>query len=319
MSRFFSLILLTTFVFLSGLSFAKTRQQGVPVRVSTQDDGIHQIPLEKYVVGVLEREVIKSWPLEALKAQAVASRTYAFYRTQHPRNDGYDLTADTSDQIFEKKSEYSPAVEKAVSETAGEVLEYKGQPIEAFFHSCCGGMSEKASAVWPTLTLPPLMSVHKDPYCKECPRDHWTYEISKGDLGAKLFEGPYDGDFSLKVSKRDESGRAAEVTIRDGRGQIVKMTGEQFRKAVGYQNIRSTLFKITDDDPVVFNGRGSGHGVGLCQWGAKGMADKGKNYKQILAFYYPGAKIVKIKDGPQSTPAPPSAGPLPSSSSVDPE
>lgn len=262
---------------------------GVPIRVA-HPKGVQEFPLERYVVGVLAKEVVSDWPLEALKAQAVASRTYVLYRKAHPRAPEYDVEADTRDQVFENKRRYPKAILAAVRETEGEVLQHEGQAFESFFHSCCGGMSERADQVWPGTGVPPVEEVHQDPYCSACPRDRWEFQISRGELG-EILSLPFE---EVAVTGRNESGRVTEITFQSGKEKIA-MDGVALRQKVGDDKIRSTLFEIAGaGDPVVFSGRGSGHGVGLCQWGAKGMADRGKSYHEILEFYYPGASLINV-------------------------
>lgn len=272
-------------------------QKGQAVRVAMNERGtkVHKIPLEDYLVGVLEKEVSPSWPIEALKAQAVASRTYAIYQIEHPRHERYDMTSTVSDQVFEKKRKHSESILAAVRETEGEVLRHEGRVLKAFFHSCCGGMSARGDSVWPGVQETPLLSVHPDPWCSACPDAQWRLEISREEVADLLRKSgyPLDGDWTVTVSGRDDSGRVAQLTFVSDQREF-SVTGTDFRRIVGTSRLKSTLFEIADEDPqdpILLTGRGSGHGVGLCQWGAKGMADQGKGYLEILQFYYPGATI----------------------------
>ena len=283
--------LLTTVLSLLFLSSCSTPSSRDTIRVasSTHPNSVHLIPLEKYIAQVLAQEVPALWPHEALKAQAVASRTYALYRKAHPRHESYDVLSDTSDQVFEKKFFVPETILQAVKETRGEVLLYQGEILPAFFHSCCGGMSESSARVWKDVSpLPPLTTLRPDPYCALCPRKDWTYSMSREELTkqckAKGYNLGDDWNFSLKEDP--ESKRVLEVSL----GEIT-LPASTFREIVGATKLRSTLFEIENPkaDPLVFHGHGSGHGVGLCQWGAKGMADQGKNYREILEFYYPGS------------------------------
>lgn len=266
---------------------------GTPIRIADNHKGsVQSLPVERYLVGVLEREVSGAWPPEALKAQAVASRTYALYRKDHPRGAKFDVESNVNDQVFEKRHRHSPSIIQAVKETEGEALQYNGQFIESFFHSCCGGMSESADRVWAGHQAPPLQSVHEDPYCSTCPRDHWEYQISREDLDSILSRHGMSrvrGD--IEVTERDDSGRVSKISL--GKKSIID--GATFRQWVGNEKIKSTLFEVSPQgDTVLFSGRGSGHGVGLCQWGAKGMADQGRDYREILEFYYPGSELITL-------------------------
>lgn len=276
---------------------ARVPAKGEPIRVASKGDGevrMQQLPLEQYVAGVLAKEVPTDWPIEALKAQAVATRTYALFRKLNPRDKRFDVTADTSDQMFEKKARHEENVVRAVTETEGQVLTSNGKVFETFFHSCCGGMGESADQVWPGHHPEPVLSVHEDPYCGACPPSHWDYTITREGLADLLRKNDYpvDADWELEVSKQDPSGRVQEILLKIPKQKPIPIPGARFRQIVGYANLKSTLFDfMATPDQVLFTGRGSGHGVGLCQWGAKGMADEGKTYREILEFYYPGAEI----------------------------
>lgn len=271
---------------------------GTPVRVAMNEKGtkVYKVPLEKYLVGVLEKEVSGNWPIEALKAQAVASRTYAIYQIEHPRHARYDMTSTVNDQVFEKKRRHSETILAAVRETEGEVLRYEGGVLKAFFHSCCGGTSARGDSVWPGVTDQPLLTVHPDPWCSACPDARWTLEISREEVADLLRKNgtPLNGDWTVTVSGRDDSGRVEQLTFVGGEREF-SVPGTEFRRIVGPSRLKGTLFEIADEeqsrDPLLLIGRGSGHGVGLCQWGAKGMADRGKGYREILEFYYPGAEV----------------------------
>lgn len=273
---------------------------GVPVRVAVQKNRmmIQDIPLERYLMGVLEKEMSPDWPLEALKAQAVASRTYALYRKAHPRHEKYDVLTDTSDQVYEKRRHYHHSVMEAVSATEGQVLKYDGKIFEAFFHSTCGGISERADHVWPGVNSPPLLNVHEDPYCSASPSSHWKYQVSREELATLFSQNGYffKDDWRLEVEDRDEMGRVKTMSLIN-ENHKTSLSAITLRQIVGNSHLKSTLFEIEDsEDPVVFSGRGSGHGVGLCQWGARGMAEAGMSYRDILEFYYPGSEL----EGPRS-------------------
>ena len=281
-------------------------ETGPKIRVAIRNGSlkIHDIPLEKYVMGVLEKEVPANWPPEALKAQAVASRTYALYRREHPRNEKFDIDSNVSDQAFVKKRHHPRSIEEAVSETEDQVLTYNGNLLPAFFHSCCGGTNEPADKVWPGPYQLPLLSPHDDPHCEACPRSHWEVSIPRQELTELLDARGHtlEDPWALEVSERNDSGRVTQVTFRFKKGELA-LPGTTFREILGYDRLPSTLFEITSpEDPIVFSGRGSGHGVGLCQWGARGMADEGRSALEILEFYYPGADVTSIDQAfkPQS-------------------
>ncbi|HEX5036564.1 MAG TPA: SpoIID/LytB domain-containing protein [bacterium] len=283
--------------------------RGDPIRVGqvkNEELSLREIPLERYIAGVLEKEVRADWPLEALKAQAVAARTYALYRKSKPRDSQFDVLSDTTDQVFESDENHAPSIVRAVLETEGQTLQSKGRVFEAFFHSCCGGTSESADAVWPGNHPAPLVEVHEDPYCSACPPAHWKYRVSLKDFEKRLEQSdrPSTGWSGVVVSERDASGRVESATLTSTSRKSLPLSGIELRKILGNTNVKSTLFDITENgDDLVFEGRGSGHGVGMCQWGAKGMAEHGKSYREILEFYYPGADIVSLSAEAPAAPA----------------
>ncbi len=269
----------------------------------TKDSGgtltvINDVPLEEYVMGVLAGEVSPQWPLEALKAQAIAARTFALLKRQsRTKGEEYDLDNSETNQMYQGTGLVNANIQSAVLETRGQVLIYKNSPVEAFFHSNCGGRTSKASDVWGR-DLPYLQSV-SCPYCRKGPHFRWATKILIQDLVRKLRKsGLAVGDIvRLKGLERDESERFRLVEIMDADGRYKTLKAIEFRKAVGSDLIRSTDFTaVVEGNAVVFNGKGCGHGVGLCQEGAYGMAMRGYNAFEILRHYYRGIMIEKLKE-----------------------
>lgn len=288
--------LLSLLVLMTLGSCGPGRPHGTTMRVAVHHhDKLHitEIELERYLLGVLQGEVPADWPMEALKAQAVASRTYALYRKEHPRSPDFDLEASVRDQVLGRHIKNRKILALALRETDGEVLLQKGQIIPAFFHSCCGGMSEGGTQVWPGDIPPALQQVRGDPYCESCPRYHWELHLTREELTQRLGR-PFSRSLvrSVTVQGRDESGRVTLLKISSERGTSLEIKGPKFREQIGYTEIYSTLFDVLEEENgFLFTGKGSGHGVGLCQWGAKAMADEGKSYQDILEFYYPGTQL----------------------------
>ncbi len=279
----FMKFLASVLLVLSACATGRSVEQGPLLRVAVQKDPLQvlEIPLEKYLLGVLSKEVHADWPIEALKAQAVASRTFALYRKEgRPEGTEYDLESTTRDQVFQEQRRYPEILVRAVEETRGEILKSGDLILPAFFHSSCGGISEKAEYLWPGVTAAPVNAIHEDPFCEESPRSRWDYELTRDQLGG-----------TLQILERDETGRVETLLIQSETGDQ-ELSGNGFRERFGYDKIRSTLFDIEEKgDRILIQGRGSGHGVGLCQWGAKGMAEQGYSYREILEFYYPGAEL----------------------------
>ncbi len=257
---------------------------------------INELDLEDYTRSVVGEEMGSKWPIEALKAQAVLARTYAMYRKSCRCAVDYDLCATVNSQVFTGGAKEKEGPSIAARETAGEILTYGGAPIEAVYHSTCGGTTEDACNVWDTKY--PYLKSRVCNYCKDSPYDTWKKRIAIPELDESLIQAGYmiNGLKSIKVLERSVSKRILKLRLIGQSGSVV-MKGADFRKAVGYSKLPSTAFEAhREGDNFVFIGKGSGHGVGLCQFGAKGMAEAGKNYQEILQYYYPGVTLSRLPD-----------------------
>lgn len=246
--------------------------------------------LEAYLMGLVNGEISSGWPMEAVKAQVVAARTYALYRMS--RSSGiYDLKTDTSDQVYAGVASEDAMAARAVKLTRGLALYYDGALVPAFYHSSCGGSTSDAYEVW-GISHPSLTGTRCG-YCDDAPRSSWEVSLPVPEVAkiiGKLFPGA-DGIMSLGVHRRTIDGRVT-VLFTDTDGGRLLIDANDFRQAVGYVRLPSTRFKLRQDGGrIVFTGRGFGHGVGLCQWGGRGMAMTGANFERILLKYYHGAEI----------------------------
>ena len=254
---------------------------------------VNILPLEEYLAGLVTSEMPSDWPLESLKAQAVTARTYALYQKdiRKPSQAIYDVEASVLDQVYGGITE-DDGVKDAVAATAGEILMYHGESFKSFFHSTCGSQTELPMNVWGEKNIFPVII---DKYCARSPYNEWRYSISRLELAKRLRSAGFPAETveDIRLEKNGGGLRAATVIIDTG-GQTVFIRSNDFRKIVGFDSIKSTWFNVgIRGNYVGFAGRGFGHGVGMCQWGAKGMAEAGKSYREILKFYYPGAKIKK--------------------------
>lgn len=264
---------------------------------------VNHVDLEKYVAGLLNSEMNASWNLEALKAQAVAARTYALFQMKEgssPRFRGlrppFDLDSTEKDQVYEGAHKERYRALRAVEETRGQVLAYQGHPIKAFYHSTCGGYTESPERVWGAHY--PYMKPVRCGFCDSSPRFNWSCDLRSAALEANLRKaGLLSGRLqSIRVVQRSR-GRVERVEIRgDGGPKTVRYaTGARLRELAGAALVRSTDFTVSrSSDKIVFVGHGSGHGVGMCQWGAKVMGERGNTYAQILARYYPEANLTRM-------------------------
>jgi len=266
---------------------------------------VAEIPLEDYLIGVLSKEMGNAGEaeIEALKAQAVAARSYALTKIDSNRNSDYDLEADVAHQAFDPWVEGSPAIRKAVEKTRGQVLCCRGKPFVPNYHSTCGGRTALPSEVWGTAdSLFPWAKSVKCEYCRISPRFRWKVDLASGELARRAL-GLADTTIpitDIRIEARSPSGRVQRLRIGSQAGDTVL-----FRDRILFQLaekiLPSTWFDINcrrdelgNVASVEFTGKGYGHGVGLCQWGAIGMAREGKKYKKILKKFYHNSVICKV-------------------------
>ncbi len=252
---------------------------------------INQVDLEEYVKGVVPAEVKSAWHPEMLKAQAVAARTYALYQQMLSATREYDVVATVQDQVYRGKDGVDAAILRAVEETRGLVLTYQGAPIYAAFSSTAAGLTEDAVNVWA-----------KDyPYLKgvECPFDlaspyyQWTASFKRETLEQDLRQQGFGvGTISaISPTTFSRGGRVVTLRVAHSKGELL-LRGEELRKAVGYLVIPSTQFTVDSVGAyVVLSGYGAGHAVGMCQWGAKELAELGYSFATILRYYYPETEL----------------------------
>ncbi len=265
------------------------------VAVSRQPLQVVSLPLEEYLLGVLAAEMPADWPLGALQAQAVAARTYALYRQQQAKHPEYDVVSTVEDQVFRQQKQYPQAIHQAVRSTRGQVLAWQGQLIPAFFHSCSGGYTEQADRVWPWAKAWNFYRAQPDPYGKQCPDEMWELSLSKVELNQLLQQRDVaSGSVDYVIPLMAEDNQRVQHLVLITNAETVELPGNQVRRLLGYDRLRSTRFNVLDmQDEVVFVGTGYGHGVGLSQWSARAMSEAGKAYRQILQFYYPGVHVKK--------------------------
>ena len=256
---------------------------------------VNEIPIEEYLVGLINCEISSLWPVESVKAQAVIARSYAIYQKDARRGAVYHLESSVMDQVYDGVDIEDSRAARAVQETAGEVLTYSGAVIQAFYHSNCGGHTESAQKVWGA-DLPYLQGVDCR-YCLNVPSARWQTTLSLKKLELLLNAAGYRAaDLSgIRTGGSTRSGRLQDITLLLPKGDLT-MSAVNFRKAIGYAVIKSTNFTVRKrGDELVFTGFGNGHGVGLCQWGAKQRAGDGFSYREILSYYYPGVRIEKLR------------------------
>jgi len=255
---------------------------------------INHIPVEQYLYGVVPKEMSPSWPKDALMAQAVASRTYALYVKGKSSGKTYDVVSTTTSQVYRGFDVEAIESNSAVDATHGQVITYNGKLIVAYFHSSSGGHTEDAKNVW-SADLPYLKGA-PDRFSDNSPGGTWEFVLSNESLKNRL------NRYGLNVGQVDKltsvgksrSRRVLNVSVLSDKGNCT-LRSNSFRIKVGATTLKSTLFHIQPNaNGFIIKGRGYGHGVGMSQYGAKKMAQKGFNYRDILKQYYKDIKIVTL-------------------------
>jgi stage II sporulation protein D len=242
---------------------------------------VNVLGLEDYLVGVIGSEMPKSFPLEALKAQAIAARTYALNKKLEQYSQPYHLGSSVISQVYKGLDAEDPRTREAVESTRGMVMTWQLQPIEAYFHASCGGRTESGLDALGR-DLPYLQPV--DCPCAKLPTSHWTLKLKPADLKPL---GVSSASTPLKVQGRSPTGRARRVEV--GTRSVDAVT---FRERIGYMKLKSLDFSVDKSrDGWTIDGHGFGHGAGLCQWGARMYAEKGWGFEKILQHYYPGVEL----------------------------
>ena len=268
------------------------REYPAPIDIMRNGDGlavVNELALEEYLPGVLRAETGEKFPREALRAQAIVARTYAAYQRLINANKPYHIVASTAHQQYAGRVVATSPLWDAVRETVGQVLFWEGDLFPAFYHTESGGYTEDPRTVFAARNMPALRPV-VCPFSSGSPHYFWNLDVRLTDLGEALRRGGVDvGQVRrIAVAERTPSLRASMVSVTGTRG-TAQIRGNDFRRMLGYDSFKSTLFAIAiDGDMARFAGRGYGHGVGMCQWGAKVMAERGHTARQILEFYYPG-------------------------------
>jgi len=262
---------------------------------------IASLPVEEYVAVVLQGETAGNMPPDALRALAVSIRSYTSRFRERHKEDGFDFCDTTHCQFL--RLDVQPDVSAAVKATVGALLWDRGRPLAAYYHKDCGGQTEAAAAVWPDQQSEALIS-HADSYCVRMTQP-WRSEIAQADIERAMNRARLQIPTRwnrINVSARTPSGRTKTLQFSLGNSSGVPLSASSFRfavgRALGWNTLKSDWYDVsTQAGHFIFNGRGVGHGVGLCQTGAAEMARQGKGYREILEFYYPTAALGRSAQG----------------------
>lgn len=291
---------------------------------------INEVEMEKYLAGVVASEFSPKWSEQAVAAQVIAARTYALYQMGEARRAKrhYDVESTIRDQVYEGAAGEHHLASRVVEKTRGMVLTGGGakpQPIKAFYHSTCGGRTQMPARVWGS-DYPGFRRTVDCPHCTSSPKFKWNIELSEPALKKLIVSGVREtgvpsvwskslgsaGDVAgveqfmrkatlmlIRPAGADPSGRISELhmTWKSDKAFVkLPIAATLFRRWVGTKEILSTAFSVlkTGSDRWNISGRGYGHGVGMCQWGAKVMGEKGFKSASILKFYYPDAQLTQM-------------------------
>ncbi len=292
---------------------------------------INVLDVENYLKGVIPAEMLVSSHVDALKAQAVVARTFALKQARKSRRqEGYDLTSDTASQVYRGLGGEEPRASKAVDITRGEVVHIRNKLVDTFYHQACGGRTQNNEDVWGGRALSHLRAVDCSYCAAQYSRQgygdyHWTYQVSNTDLQVKLLERGVNAGKILDIQQSlQECGRAKSFSLTTTEGDI-ELGSSKLRTLVGPGIIRSSFYRLANSQAfrelsgtsrpsnpmaeanirsiigsyledsnskvIEFEGTGSGHGVGLCQWGARRMAEMGRSHIEILRHYYQSVSV----------------------------
>lgn len=287
-------------------------------------DAINHVPMERYLPGVLSKELYASWEYETYRAQAITARSYAIHGLATSRSRYFDLESTQASQAYIGANAHQKAIE-AVRTTQGIVLAHQDDVLQAYYSSCSGGTGQDAAAIFPNQRdLLPLRGIQQGDWGKESPYFRWSIVIPRVLLTQRMAawgkaNGHSIGSLQMirevRTTATNSVGRPTQLTVFDQSGKAYPLSAEQFRFACNHvgssspagiaaapplppldskQMVRSSHVAVTVmQNEVRINGAGYGHGVGLCQYGAQAMAKQGYNAQAILQFYYPGADLRK--------------------------
>lgn len=245
---------------------------------------INHVDLEQYLYSVLGAEMSANFPAEALKAQAVAARTYAIYRRQATRKKLFDVDSTQVSQVYRGLASEANTTQAAVNDTLGQIVTYQGKPILAVFHAASGGHTENVEDIWSN-RVPYLRGVPD--YDLEIPGNEWTQTFTNSQLSKSL---KISGLKAIAPDRTTQFGSVVSLKILGDTEKI--LTGSQVRTALKLRSLRFTISPTPAG--FTFTGRGYGHALGMSQWGAYNLAQQGMTYASILAHYYSGSELAQV-------------------------
>ncbi len=302
-----------TVAFDRGAGWSPSRRYPGLVDLRCLGDGklgvINAVDVERYVSSVVAHEIWPTFEREAYRAQAIAARTYVLYAMIQRRNATHDVKAGQGSQVYLgiREDDTGRQAAEAARYTRGIVSTWGagdgGRLFSAFYSAVCGGTTQSAARFGDEHDIKPLSGGAKCDFCKDAPGETYRWgpvRIDKNEFRSRLVARNPKAGFSGSITKievidRSPQGRPSKLAITGSTGKPLELSAESFRLAVGAERMRSTdcTIRVTQRHIVIENGRGFGHGVGLCQWGAQGLAKHGRTAAEILRFYYPGSHLAR--------------------------
>lgn len=298
----------------------------ISTRQGWECEVVNHVDVESYLDGLVNAEFSAAWNREAIDAQVIAARTYAYYQMRLPnaKKSHFDLDSTIKDQVYDGSMREDYRSRMSANRTRGMVLKasYRDAgPIKAYYHSTCGGVTELPEVVWGSASKG-FKSRVNCPYCRTSPSFVWDVPLAAKEVALEIWKGarelgPAERDrirnwpqtweaelresqlLELRVTSQNVSGRVEVVTSRwknaAGKEYVLAMPGTLFRTWIGPSRLKSTVFQVlaAGQDQWVLRGRGFGHGVGLCQWGAKTAGESGLKMRSIMKIYYPDAVLAR--------------------------
>lgn len=273
---------------------------GVPVLkvYNTASETVEEMDLESYIMGVVAGEMKNTWPIEALKAQAILARTFTmkFLTTKTSGYEGADISTDVQEAQAYDADAINDRIREAVNETRGIVMVADGDFTQAWFHAHSGGKTELPTKALDYSEDPPYLKIVESPESDQAPEEvqNWTASFSLEQVRQACADAGVSVDAieNFEIAEYGESGRAVTFLV-NGQSEVSAPT---FRLQIGASELKSTLIRSIEinGDEITFTGSGFGHGVGMSQWGAHQMADEGKTAEEIVMYYYSGVDLVEL-------------------------
>lgn len=291
----------------------------IGVKQPNRFDVINHVKMESYLPGVLSKELYPTWHPTAFRAQAIAARTYAMFEKHRNRAKAFDVESTTASQAYIGAAANPRAIVGA-RDTQGMFVTWQGKLVPTYYSSCCGGTGQDAVVAFGNNDMPPLRGSSRGDWCRESTYFRWgPIERDTKTLTARIAAWGRANDHVIRnlrelkaihITQLSSGGRPAQFTLVEADGGLYRIGPETFRFACNYDDgeggklpmlkpealLRSSHLRVGVHGPVTrfTGGKGFGHGVGLCQWGAQAMAVKGLHEYEIVSFYYPHADIVKL-------------------------